>query len=299
MVQLYKNRFPAINDIVFARVIEINELNIVINLIDYNNLTGYISFSELCRKRKFNIHKIVNVGKDVIAQITGFNNEKNFCELSIRSLVPSDIENFNKNHHSYLKLYNLWRYIYMKMTPDINMDTEKINSENLNIFMEKTFWNILTCLEEKNETENNENNDDEKIINNDEIFNILINSKTNMDLLNYILDYDKNIIKTILDNYSLNKIVPIKQSKTEEIKVYSYDCDGLENIKKALDYTTFAKWNDLQNNYEISILYLTGSKYSLNIKQKKPLEENIMDIYNYLIEELNINCKKYNVYFST
>ena len=213
MVFLYKNKRPIINETVTARITEINKLNIVTNLVDYDNLTGYISYSELSRKKRYNLHKIVNVGKDIIVQVTGFNNNKNFAELSVRALIASDIEKFGKTHRRYTNLYNLWRYVFMKLNPELNMNLDKINSQEINTFMENTFWKIEQSLEDKNNEDNNvdhvdndnDNNNDNDITNSEnntnydleEIYNILTNSHKNNELLKYIDVHDTNKIKNI------------------------------------------------------------------------------------------------------
>ena len=55
MVFLYKNKKPSINDIVIAHITEINNLNIVATLADFDNLTGYISYTELSRKKRYKL----------------------------------------------------------------------------------------------------------------------------------------------------------------------------------------------------------------------------------------------------
>lgn len=305
MVFLYKNKNPAINETVIAHITEINDLNIVATLVDYDNLTGYISYSELSRKKRYKLNKIVTVGKDTMVQVTGFNDKKKYAELSVRALIPSDIENFNKAHRKYTNLYNLWRFVYMKLNPELKMNIENINSHEINTFMEKTFWKIENYLEENSE-DINDTKDTNKLYdmeknenyNLDELYNVLINSSKNESLLKYIEEYDTKAIKNILDNYAQIKFVPTKQTKFQEFNIYSFECDGLNNIKNALDYKSYDKWNELMNKYDISILYLTGGKYSLSIKQKMPLEENINDVCEYLIQQIKKNCELNNIIFN-
>ena len=274
MVFLYKNKIPSINDIVMVRVVEINKLNIETKLMDYNDMIGYISYSELCRKKKYNLHKLVNVGKDVIVQVIKINKELNYVELSIRSLVSSDIDNFNKTHRIYTNLYNLWRYVYMKLNPYINMNIKNIISDELNIFMENSFWKIQTIIEDNlnNETEDNNINIFE------ELYNKLINKTNNYSLLKYIEDFD-----------------PIK---IKEFDMYSYEINGLNDIKNALNYKLFDKWEEITAKYDVEILYLTGGKYNLTIKQKEPMEDNIEDVYNLIIQEIKNKTENKNIIFN-
>ena len=50
--------------------------------------------------------------------------------------------------------------------------------------------------------------------------------------------------------------------------------------------------------YEISILYLTNNKYSITIKQKIPMNDDINELNNYIIQEIIKRCKNSNVVFT-
>jgi len=313
MVFLYKHTKPTINDIVLAKITEINKFNVVASLVDYDNLVGYISYLELSKKRRYKLNKIIHIGKEVIVQVTGFNTIKNFAELSIRAVNETDIENFNKSHRTSLTLYNLWRYIYMKLNPEINMDISKINSEDINNFMNKTLWKIEESLEANlNDSESESESESESgsrpntksnIVDNsnsifDDLYNNLINHSKNSELIKYIEDYDPVLIKNILDSYAQIKIVLVKQTKYQEFNAHSYEIEGLVDIKKSLDYKSYKKYSELEEKYDISILYLSGGKYSLTVKQKIPMEEDITDIFDYLIGEIKSHCESNNVMFS-
>jgi hypothetical protein len=74
--------------------------------------------------------------------------------------------------------------------------------------------------------------------------------------------------------------------------------NGLTNIKNALDYKSYEMYNQLIKNYDISILYLAKCKYSLNIKQKIPLSEDINEIYDLIIKEITERCQKNNLFLT-
>jgi translation initiation factor 2 alpha subunit (eIF-2alpha) len=289
---LYKTSKPAISDIVLAKITEINSMNVVATLPDYNNLQAYISHTELSKKKRYKINKIVHIGKEIIVQVTGFNNEKNYAELSIRALNDSDIEEFNKEHRPRVALFNLWRYVYMKLNPEFNMDFSKINLDELNNFMNCTLWKI----EEGLEAETNDDTVYEPKL--DELYNNLISGKKNADLIKFVENYDHSLIKNILDSYASMKTVLVKQTKYQEFNAQTYGIDGLSDIKSALDCKTYSQYSELVEKYDIGILYLAGGKYSLTIKQKVPMEDDINIIYDYLIQEIKTRCESSNIVFS-
>jgi translation initiation factor 2 alpha subunit (eIF-2alpha) len=286
MVQLYKNTMPELNDTVIAIVNEINSLNVITFLPDYNNLTAYISYSELSKKKRININKIVSFGKEVVALVSGVNKEKNYVELSIRILVEKDIEAFHQEHKRYLALYNLWRYIYLKLHPELNMNIEKINDQSLNTFMENTLWEIQ---------DNIENCDDETVLND------LLNIEKNMDIITLIKNQDENIdkIKSILDNYISLKTTVTKPTTDKEIKLISYEMEGSHNIKYSLDYKSYEFYSDLKIDYDMEITYLSDSLYRIHIKQKDVIlhniNNNINSIYDKIINEIKKRCNVYDI----
>jgi hypothetical protein len=175
--------------------------------------------------------------------------------------------------------------------------------------MNKTLWKIKESLQENinNEIENDENDENKVGVedesnnensNLDELYNNLINNSKNSELLKYIEEYDPIIIKNILDSYALTKIVLVKQSNCKEFNICSYNVEGLDNIKMALDYKSYDKYLELDVKYDIVILYLSAGKYSLTVKQKTPIEEDITDICNYLLEEIKSRCMANNVIFN-
>lgn len=289
MVYIYKNQIPSINDVVMVKITDINKLNVVGNLIDFNNFTGYISYSELCKKKRYNLHKIVNIGKEVIMQITGLNQEKNYVELSIRALINKDIEEFTNFRKKYLVVYNLWRYVFMKLKPELEMKIEKIDENEINYFMENTLWKIEKIIEDTEQ-------DDE--INFEELYRNFINPKNNYELIKNITEYDIYKIKNILDSYSQIKIVPVKQTKYQEFTAYSHELNGLSDIKNAMNYKSFEKYNEFSDKYEINILYLASNKYSITIKQKVLMNDDINELYNYLIQEITKRCSYSNIVFT-
>lgn len=311
MVYLYPKIKPDINEVVIVKITDINKLNIVASLLDYDNITGYISYSELSKKKRYKLHKIVHIGKEIVVQITGFNDSKNYAELSIRSLVETDITRFTDLHQTYLKSYNLWRYVYMKLNPNINMDITKIESNELNNFMEKTLWKIgdsINKILEDNEHSDNNLFEEEfgescgdifgDLSSSEKIYNMFMNPSKNAQILKYITEFETSQLKTILDSYAQIKFVPVKQTKHLEFTAYSYELDGLKDLKKSFDYKTFDKFSELIDKYDISILYLTGNKYSLTLKQKIPMNDDITNNFDYLIEEIKTRCKENNIIFS-
>lgn len=291
MSYLYNKTLPELNEIVIVKVIEINKLNVITSLIDYNNLVGYISYSELSKKKRFNVNKIVSLNKEIITSITGINKEANYYELSVRVINAKDIENFTENRKKYLSLYNLWRYIYLKLNFNLEMNINNINNVELYNFMINTLWKIKDNYEDK---EDKEDEDDETILNN------LLNPNENFNLLK-LINHDANSIKTILDNYILLKTTVVKAFKTLEFKLNTYEINGCDDIKKSLEFKMYNFYNDIIEDYDVEINYLSNSVYRLSIKQKDVVLQNSLNeietVYNKLVDEIKLKCSLCNINF--
>jgi translation initiation factor 2 alpha subunit (eIF-2alpha) len=122
MVYLYEKKLPEINELVVVNVTEINDLNVITKLIDYNDFTGYLSFGELSKKKRVNINTIVSVGKNKTAIVTNINLDKNYVELSLRNISEEDIENFTSQHKKYNTLYNLTEQAIHSSISSVNYD---------------------------------------------------------------------------------------------------------------------------------------------------------------------------------
>jgi translation initiation factor 2 alpha subunit (eIF-2alpha) len=295
MVFLYKDKKPSIGSITCAKITEINETIIIVELPDYDNLKGYISYSELPRRKKrVKLHSVVHVGKEIVVQVTSVVKNEDYVELSIRILIPEDIEQFTFTHKKYVNLYNLWRYIYMKLKSELytSIQISEINNDDINIFMTNTFWKIQNQMILNND-------EDEHMWNPDVMYNILLDTTDNLSLIKYITDYDVNDIKKIFDNYSQLKKVLVKQTKSKEFTLCSYNKNGLEDIKTTLNYKTFDKYPFYSDKYEIKISYLTGFKYLITIEQKTPIDNDDIDtIIDYFIKEIINKSHELHILFN-
>ena len=252
MVYYYKKKIPTIDDIVIARVDKISELGIEVSLIEYNGIGGFINCGEVSRKKKVNFNKLLTVGKDVLLNVIQVDVTKQLIDLSKRTISDEDIKLFTEKHRQHVQLYNIFKYIFMKIN-NINK-LEHMNDEQLYMFMTCTLFQIQTQFD--NEYIN------EKILFKD----------TNLEILN-LIDFDKlgltvNYFKNLLDEYIENKINRVKPEKSETIKLLTYSSSGLADLKYTLDYKSFLEYEQISKDFEIKLNYISGSIYSIMIKQK-------------------------------
>ena len=282
MVYLYGKKLPKINELIVVNIVEVNALNVIGKLIDYNDLTCYISYSELLKKKRENISNIVSVGKNKTAIVNNINLEKNYVELSLKNISITDIEKFTISRKKYSNLYNLWRWIYTKINPEISI--ESLDNDKLNQFMEDTLRQI-------------ESNNKGKFV---DILETLLDKESNLEIISVIKNQDIDKIKIILDEYINLKTIIVKPTKDIEVSLTSYELSGSSNIKESLDYKSFNFYKDIEQDYLISITYLSDSNYRISIGQIDTVLINnnypIDRVYTELIQEIKFLCAKFKIF---
>lgn len=279
MVYHYKKKFPSIDDVVLAKVLNISEYGIEVSLNEYNNIRGFINCSEVSRKKKVNFNKLLTVGKDVFLHVIQVDEVKCMIDLSKRTISDDDIKQFTETHRLHMQLYNLFKQLYMKI---YDLKVENIDQDNLHKFLSHTLFDIQTEFE------------------NTYLIEKLINKETNSEIIDSI-DFDSinsinsinfNSInatqfKLILDDFIDKKINRTKQELTETIKLMTYSATGLTDIKYVLDYKSFMEFEELTKDFDIRINYISGSVYHIIITQK-----DFELVGNKTIEETNILIKQ-------
>jgi translation initiation factor 2 alpha subunit (eIF-2alpha) len=253
MVYYYKKKVPSIDDIVIAKVEKISELGVEVTLSEYNSIRGFINCGEVSRKKKVNLNKLLTVGKDVLLNVIQVDEVKQLIDLSKRTISDEDIKLFSEKHKLHIQLYNIFKNIFMKIK--IIDRPDKIDDVELHVFMCGSLFQIQTEFE------------------NEYINEKLLCKDTNLEVLNSIdfkeLECSLDEFKNVLDDFIENKINRIKPEKTETIKLMTYSSTGLVDLKYALDYKNFIELKDLTNDFDICLNYISGSVYSLIIKQKE------------------------------
>lgn len=252
MAYIYNKRLPNVDEVVIGKIENINELGIDVSLVEYNNLRGYISYSEVSRKKKFNINKILTLGKEVHLIVINVDVEKSFIDLSKRTINNEEITLFDEKYKIYIKLYNMFRHFF-KRYYDYKGEYD---NKKLEEFLKNTFWKYQESMEDK------------------EIYETITNSDNNIQLINNSLNLDLVKLKGIIDDYIRLNIFVVKPSKEIIFTLYSVGEEGYFDLKYVLDYKNFYFYKNVSEDYTISILYETNSDYKLIIKQNDYVIKN-------------------------
>lgn len=260
MVFHYKNKLPVVDDVVIAKVIDISPYGIKITLSEYNDVEGFINCGEASRKKRVSFNKIFTVGKEVFVIVTNVDANKNFVDVSKRTIGDEDIKLFTEKHKTHIQLYNMFKQIYVS-----NMDELNVGLVNdLDMFMERTLWNIQSVWND-----------------NGIILDMLLGQgyghangqcqeqgqEQILDAINYDDWIDAERFKQMVNTHIETKVNRTKPEIVHSIKLLTYECSGLSDIKYTLDYESYRFYEEFVD-FEIEMNYITGSSYVIKIKQK-------------------------------
>ncbi|XP_063217449.1 eukaryotic translation initiation factor 2 subunit 1 [Bacillus rossius redtenbacheri] len=90
--RFYKEKYPAVEDVVMVNVRSIAEMGAYVHLLEYNNIEGMILLSELSRRRIRSINKLIRVGKTEPVVVIRVDAEKGYIDLSKRRVSAEDVD---------------------------------------------------------------------------------------------------------------------------------------------------------------------------------------------------------------
>lgn len=268
MVYYFQSKFPKKDELVLTRVINIDTIGITVELLQYNNIQGFINLSELSRKKKFNINNIVSIDKPIILVVLAVDQEKGYIDLSKRTISNEEVEYFNEQNKKYLFMYNTFKKIFNKIN---NLNIDSVNHPEFENYMTNTLWRL-------------QNNNEITI---DELYSDLIDINKNEELLNQI---EIPNFKTFLDELliSNNK----KLTKNINISLISYEDNGVKDIKNVFTF-------DNIENYKIVSKYLTNSNYNVEIEcdNNQTNINSIDNVITTLKNNISLKCNEFNIKF--
>eukprot|EP01129_Flabellula_baltica_P002210 TRINITY_DN12051_c0_g1_i1.p1 TRINITY_DN12051_c0_g1~~TRINITY_DN12051_c0_g1_i1.p1 ORF type:complete len:286 (+),score=93.48 TRINITY_DN12051_c0_g1_i1:27-860(+) len=107
----YQNRVPEINELVMVRVESIDEMGIICSLLEYNNIEGFLPFSELTRTRMRSVHRHVKIGQKQILSVIRVDAERGFTDLSKKWITGTETEEGTEKYHHGKTVHSISRRI--------------------------------------------------------------------------------------------------------------------------------------------------------------------------------------------
>lgn len=86
-VYFYEEKLPKESDVVWVKVIQVNDTSAVVQLLEYGNHEGIIPYTEITRIRIRAIGKVIKVGKNEAAQVIRIDKDKGYIDLSKKQVT--------------------------------------------------------------------------------------------------------------------------------------------------------------------------------------------------------------------
>jgi len=261
-----RTKFPREGEFVVAKVTEVQNQYVYVNLIDFDGLDseesarGMIHISEISSRWIKNIRNYVRIGQRIVLRVLRVDVDKGHVDLSLRRVNSAQRENRIKEWKYALKFENLLQFL--TETEGINMTLdeayESIGFPVLDLF--DTYQEAVEGLKE--------------------------NGEEILSDLEGINDDVKAALLTIIDeNVSISTV-----SISGKVKLSFNSENGIDQIKESL--LKALKVIEQRKTRNINISYIAAPFYRLEVISKDYLDaENILSD---ALETIEKNALKYN-----
>lgn len=89
-VNLYEESLPQINQVVWVKVIGVNDTSAVVQLLEYGKREGIIPYTEVTRGRIRSMGKFIKVGRSEAAQVIRIDADKGYIDLSKKQVMRAE-----------------------------------------------------------------------------------------------------------------------------------------------------------------------------------------------------------------
>ncbi|MFX1500668.1 MAG: translation initiation factor IF-2 subunit alpha [Promethearchaeota archaeon] len=264
-----KSRFPREGEFVVAKVTEVQNQYVYVDLIDFEgldseeNARGMIHISEISSRWIKNIRNYVRIGQRIVLRVLRVDANKGHVDLSLRRVNSAQRENRIKEWKYALKYENLLQFL---------TETEGINL-TLDEAYELIGFPVLDLFNSYQETIESLKENGEEILSH-------LEGITN--------DIKSTLLKIIEENVSISTV-----SISGKVKLSFTSENGINQIKESL----IAARNVIEQkkSRNININYIAAPFYRLEVVSKDYLDaENILSDALEIIEQ---KADKYNGQF--
>lgn len=259
-IRFYKNEYPQIDDLVYAKITEVNEAYITVILPEYNNIQAMIMLNEVSRVVTSHLKKKYKIGNSYVCRVLNVDDIKGFIDLTKKRVSDDESTIFVKKYKTNKKIIKLVKdYLNRKNGTTNNNTINDVFEE----FMEKTFWSL---------GEDNYLN----ILNNAEYDVNLFSIENNMDFMDYMK----------------NNLCKKEQRVKALFTLLNQDNDGIEYVKKLLKNSL--KLNNTEE--KIKIHYIKSSEYMITSISNDT--NSVINTMNEMLEYIKnkLNKKNDNLY---
>ena len=118
----YKHHFPKIDELVMVRIKSISDTGILCDLLEYNNIEGFLSLTEVSRRKLHALGRVIKINDKHVLHVTNIDPEKHYIDLSKKFITEEEKNEGLEKYRNGKFINNITRRI---------ADTVKINFDTL------------------------------------------------------------------------------------------------------------------------------------------------------------------------
>lgn len=268
--RFYEQERPDLEDIVFVQIKDENEYGFHVDLLEYCGLEGFVSKSQLVKKRTRK-KRILRIG-DKLPMVVLSADEKH-VNVSKRRLHEPDIPDFMQKYKfaSYLnrvclEIYNLYRVYCKTKGIKFNIEPETIASECI--------WELV---EEYNHSY-------------EDVYNEVVSNPDTIFKNSSLPDEFKQRVCAMLKDHIVSKDMLIETN----LNLAVYSIGGVNTLKEVLDET---KFSSIDPEYKISIQMVSPPIYKIIVGG--PTVEGGVHLTESILNEIKKSVKGQKSSFSS
>eukprot|EP01121_Diplochlamys_sp_Union-15-3_P010605 TRINITY_DN2992_c0_g1_i1.p1 TRINITY_DN2992_c0_g1~~TRINITY_DN2992_c0_g1_i1.p1 ORF type:complete len:311 (+),score=62.80 TRINITY_DN2992_c0_g1_i1:60-935(+) len=104
--RFYEHELPEVDDLVMVKISTVNEIGGFCQLLEYNNLEGFIPLSELSTTRIRSVQKHIKHGQTKVFQVIRVDKERKFVDLTKRYITKQDTDACTKKYNRCKLIHN-------------------------------------------------------------------------------------------------------------------------------------------------------------------------------------------------
>ena len=270
--RFYRKELPDVDDVVIMKISREDEYGYYGNLLEYENVEGFVALSEIIKGRYMKKKHPFKLGDLHPFTVIKINSDKNTVDVSRKRTEDDDAEDTLIQYRicgNINKLVNEFYTMYLSYYQTNYIDDELYD---INDIMDKTIWNIY--------------NDDE--LNYQEIYNKILGNP--LILLPDSI-FHKSFIEKAIENVN-SRIIKKNMIIEMEINLIVVEDDAINKIKDIFDIEHI----QIPEDYKVQITLQTTPIYKIKIEGQN--KDYIDNIFNDLKKSIIEKTKKYNCLMS-
>ncbi|QKF93780.1 translation initiation factor 2 alpha subunit [Fadolivirus algeromassiliense] len=269
--RFYKNEFPEQDDVVMVKINREDEYGYYADLIEYENLEGFISLSEIVKSKYVKKH-ILKVGEVLPTVVLKVDTNKKLIDLSKKRMDNKEEPVIMCKYKACTSINKLVNECYIMYLKHCDVSSSDI-IHSINDVMTNTVWKLYEQHEDHNYT----------IIFRD----ILRNPKIVLTDELFTNDFVDKALNNVTKRVTINNTV-MENSLTLHIS----EENAITKIKEILDITKFKNNSD----YKVSVLITSPPNYKVRIEG--PSHDQIIEMLKQIKDSIKQKSNAYSCLIS-